>query len=84
MDGPKLVTDDCLDFLVAAPRAYTLQRRVRGQADHSEPPAHDTFTRLLTRLEPNPKASGQRPEIRPIEYKYECLYGEDKLWHVCC
>jgi putative transposase len=56
MNSPKLVPDDYIDFLIATPRAYSAAEAARVQPDQPDPPAHDAFTRLLTRLEPNPDA----------------------------
>ena len=54
MNSPKLVPDDYIDFLIATPRSYSATEASRVQPDQPDAPAHDAFTRLLTRLEPNP------------------------------
>ena len=55
MNRPKLVPEDYIDFLIATPRAYSAAEAARVQPDSPDPAAHDAFSRLLTRLEPNPE-----------------------------
>ena len=43
---------DYIDFLVATPKAATATEAARVQPDRPQAPAHDAFTRLLNRLEP--------------------------------
>ena len=47
---------DYIDFLIATPKACSGTEAARVQPDQLDPPAHDAFTRLLTRLEPDPDA----------------------------
>jgi hypothetical protein len=47
---------DYIDFLIASPRAFSCTEAARVQPDTCDPPAHDAFTRLLHRLEPDPEA----------------------------
>jgi hypothetical protein len=54
MNAPKVVADDYIDFLIATPRACSATEAARVQPTKPDPPAHDAFTRLLTRLEPDP------------------------------
>ncbi len=56
MNRPKVHEGDYIDFLVATPKACSAVEAARVQPDASEAPAHDSFTRLLTRLEPDPDA----------------------------
>lgn len=56
MNAPRCTEADYIQFLVASPRAYTCTEAARVQPDSSFAPAHDSFTRLLTRLEPDPEA----------------------------
>ena len=53
MSAPKVEADEYIDFLIATPRACSATEAVRVQPDGPRPPAHDAFTRLLTRLEPD-------------------------------
>ena len=54
MSEPKVHPDDYMQFLIATPRAYTATEAAKVQPDLPDPPAHDAFTRLLHRLEPDP------------------------------
>ena len=54
MNAPKVASDDYIDFLIATPKACSATEAARVQPDQPHPPAHDSFTRLLTRLEPDP------------------------------
>ena len=55
---------DYIDFLVATPKAATATEAARVQPDRPQAPAHDAFTRLLDRLEPEPAALWE--ETRPL------------------
>src|SRR5436189_242400 len=54
MSAPKVHPSDYIDFLIATPKACSGTEAARVQPDQPDPPAHDAFTRLLTRLEPDP------------------------------
>ena len=54
MSAAKCRDTDYIDFLIASPRAFTCTEAAAVQPDSSGPPAHDAFTRLLHRLEPDP------------------------------
>jgi hypothetical protein len=54
MNAPKVVADDYIDFLIATPKVCSATEAARVQPDAPDPPRHDAFTRLLTRLEPDP------------------------------
>ena len=56
MNAPTCSAPACIDFLVASPRAVSGTEAARAQPDRAAPPAHDAFTRLLHRLEPDPAA----------------------------
>lgn len=56
MRPAKVGPDDYIDFLIATPRSYSATEAARVQPEQTDPPAHDAFTRLLTRLEPDPDA----------------------------
>jgi hypothetical protein len=55
---------DYIDFLVATPKAGTATEAARVQPDRPNAPAHDSFTRLLNRLEPEPQTLWE--ETRPL------------------
>jgi hypothetical protein len=53
MNLPKVSDEDYITFLVATPRACSGVEAARTSAVAESPPAHDAFTRLLHRLEPD-------------------------------
>lgn len=65
MRPPKVQPDDYIDFLIATPRVCSATEAARVQPDRPDPPAHDAFTRLLTRLEPDPDTlwAEARPQV---------------------
>lgn len=54
MNGPKVHANDYIDFLIATPKACSGREAARVQPTTPQAPSHDAFTRLLTRLEPDP------------------------------
>lgn len=54
MNPPRVTAEDYAQFLPATPKASTCTEAARVQPDGPAPPAHDAFTRLLHRLEPEP------------------------------
>jgi len=69
MDRAKVHPEDYIDFLIATPQAYSAVEAARVQPPQSDPPAHDAFTRLLTRIEPDPETLWQetQPQVRRDE-----------------
>jgi putative transposase len=69
MQTAKVQPEDYVQFLLASPLQFTCTEAARVQPEQPDPPAHDAFTRLLTRLEPDPEALWQeaRHQIRPGE-----------------
>src|SRR5918996_1669863 len=65
MNAPRCTPVDHINFLVATPRAVSGTEAARVQPDQPKPPAHDAFTRLLHRLEPDPDTlwSEARPQV---------------------
>jgi DDE superfamily endonuclease len=53
---------DYIDFLVASPHVFSCTEAGRVQGPSPGAPAHDAFTRLLTRLEPDPEALWREAE----------------------
>ena len=53
MNAPRCTEFDYIDFLVATPRTCSCTEAARVQPDSPQAPAHDSFTRLLHRLEPD-------------------------------
>lgn len=62
MNSAKVEAQDYLNFLVATPFSYSCLEAERVQAEHEQAPAHDAFTRLLHRLEPNADELWQESE----------------------
>jgi hypothetical protein len=62
MNTPKVGPDNYIDFLIATPRQATAAEAARCQPPCPDPPAHDAFTRLLHRLEPEPEPLWQEVE----------------------
>lgn len=64
MNPAKVRPEQYIDFLLATPRACSAAEAGRVQPPSPAAPAHDAFTRLLTRLEPDPGALWA--EVRPL------------------
>jgi hypothetical protein len=64
---PKCRDTDYIDFLIASPKAFCCTEAAAVQPEASDPPAHDAFTRLLHRLEPDPQTLWQ--EARPLVHR---------------
>jgi putative transposase len=54
MNPPRATPEDYIQFLLATPKASTATEAARVQPAGPTAPAHDAFTRLLHRLEPDP------------------------------
>jgi hypothetical protein len=54
MNNPRCTDINYIDFLVASPRSVSATEAARVQPFRAAAPAHDAFTRLLHRLEPDP------------------------------
>jgi putative transposase len=69
MNPPRVQPDDYIDFLIATPKACTATEAARVQPERPRKPAHDAFTRLLQRLEPDPSALWleAQPQVRLTE-----------------
>lgn len=66
MPPPKVDAVDYIQFLIAAQRVYTGTEAARSQPEEGleTAPAHDAFTRLLTRQPPDTEALWQEEEPR--------------------
>jgi hypothetical protein len=53
MNPPKVIDEDYINFIIATPRDVTATEAERVQPESKNAPAHDAFTRLLGRLEPD-------------------------------
>jgi len=56
MCHPKCHDSQYIDFLIATPRVASCCEAARSQPPARDPAAHDAYTRLLHRLEPDPEA----------------------------
>jgi putative transposase len=76
MNPPRCTDTDYIDFLVATPRSVSCVEAARVQLRRPAAPAHDAFTRLLHRLEPDPAALWD--EVEPlVERTTGILVGDD-------
>ena len=55
MNPARVQAEDYIDFLLATPKAASATEAARVQPQRPRCPAHDAFTRLLHRLEPDPQ-----------------------------
>ena len=53
MNPPKCSDDDYINFVIATPRSVSATEAAKVQGAEEQAPAHDAFTRLLHRLEPD-------------------------------
>ena len=58
---------DYIDFLIASPKLFSCTEAAKVQPEAADPPAHDAFTRLLLRLEPDPETLWQ--EAGPLVHR---------------
>ncbi len=76
MNAPRCSDTEYIDFLVATPRAVSCVEAARVQPRRPDAPAHDAFTRLLHRLEPDPAALWV--EVAPLVDRTKgILVGDD-------
>ncbi len=55
MNPPKARDEDYINFIIATPRIVTATEASSCQPESRNAPSHDAFTRLLSRLEPDPE-----------------------------
>ena len=67
VNPPRCTPDDYIDFLVASPGPVSCTEAARVQPEGPFAPAHDSFNRLLNRLEPDPE--GLWAEAEPLVEK---------------
>lgn len=67
MNTARATAADYIDFLIGSPAVVSATEAARVQPDRPKAPAHDAFTRLLHRLEPEPDTLWAEvgPLIRP-------------------
>lgn len=64
MNAPRCSDEDYIQLLIAAPRVVSATEAARVQPRAADAPAHDAFTRLLHRLEPDPATLWREVEGR--------------------
>src|SRR3954454_23611578 len=62
MNAPRCTDQDYIQFLIASPGPVTCTEAARVQPHSPFAPAHDSFNRLLHRLEPEPEELWQEAE----------------------
>jgi hypothetical protein len=53
MNPPRVTPEDYISHLVVHPSEFTATEMARCHPDGPDAPAHDAFTRMLNRLEPD-------------------------------
>jgi putative transposase len=64
MNPPKVTDEDYINFIIATPRDVTATEAERVQPESTNAPAHDAFTRLLQRLEPDAETLWQKSKTQ--------------------
>jgi hypothetical protein len=64
MSASRTTAEAYIDFLIASPKVVSATEAARVQPQQPRPPAHDVFTRLRERLEPEPTALWE--EVQPF------------------
>jgi hypothetical protein len=64
MNPAKCSDEDYINFVIATPKQLTATEAARVQPESKDAPAHDAFTRLLTRLEPNAETLWQEAQTQ--------------------
>jgi len=76
MNPPKATDEDYINFIIATPRDVTATEAERVQPESTNAPAHDAFTRLLSRLEPDAETLWQEAKTQ-IDLKSGLLILDD-------
>lgn len=64
MNPPKCNDEDYINFVIATPKQLTATEAARVQPASKHAPAHDAFTRLLERLEPDTETLWQEAKTQ--------------------
>jgi len=67
MNAPRATAAGYIDLLIGSPKVVSATEAARVQPPRGDAPAHDAFTRLLHRLEPDPQTlwDETRPLVQP-------------------
>ncbi len=76
MNPPKVTDEDYINFIIATPREVTAAEAERVQPRSKDAPAHDAFTRLLSRLEPDAETLWAEARTQ-IDFKSGILVLDD-------
>ncbi len=76
MNPPKVTDEDYINFIIATPRDVTATEAERVQPESKDAPAHDAFTRLLERLEPDAETLWQEARTQ-IDFQSGILVLDD-------
>ena len=76
MNPPKVTDEDYINFIIATPRDVTATEAERVQPESTNAPAHDAFTRLLQRLEPDAETLWQESRTQ-IDFARGILVLDD-------
>src|SRR5215213_5922065 len=76
MNPPKVTDEDYINFIIATPRDVTATEAERVQPESTNAPAHDAFTRLLQRLEPDAETLWDEAKTQ-IDFKSGILVLDD-------
>jgi hypothetical protein len=63
MNPPRATDRDYIDFLIGTPKEASACEAARVQPPDPNAPAHDAFTRLLARLEPDPETLWKEAQV---------------------
>ena len=77
MNPPKVTDADYINFIIATPRDVTATEAERVQPDSTNAVAHDAFTRLLARLEPDAETLWREAETQ-IDLQSGILVLDDR------
>jgi putative transposase len=78
MNPPRVKPEDYIDFLIATPKAASGTEAARVQPDKPKAPAHDAFTRLLHRLEPDAQTLWQEAQAQ-VDLRCGVLVLDDSV-----
>jgi putative transposase len=79
MNPPKCNDEDYINFIIATPRSVTATEAGRVQPESKDAAAHDAFTRLLSRLEPNAETLWQEARTQ-IDFNSGILVPDDSTF----
>jgi hypothetical protein len=82
MNPPKCNEEDYINFLVATPKVCSATEAARVQPESPDPAAHDAYTRLLHRLEPDPTTLWQEAQGQVVLDAGLLVFDDSTLDHL--